>query len=105
MSPMVENELLIFIVSYFTAKFKGFSVQIGNTTGVYVTCYDHGTNESIESITEINCLQPVTGNTLRISLAEKVDPPLSLCEVEVYGGSSILANFLIINALKVIRLF
>lgn len=67
-----------------TAKFKDFTVELDS-----VTCYEHGTDVDGESAMEINCIRPMASHTLRITLAENVNSPLVLCEVEVYRGTGI----------------
>ncbi|XP_053398634.1 uncharacterized protein LOC123556442 isoform X2 [Mercenaria mercenaria] len=84
--------LVITIPESETAKFKGYSVEIGNTTSDLDVCYKHGPNADGDIVMKVNCVRPIVGKFVRIKLAETEPPSLTLCEVEIFGGRLVSFN-------------
>ncbi|XP_053398646.1 uncharacterized protein LOC128556860 isoform X2 [Mercenaria mercenaria] len=68
------------------ANFRGFFVEIGNTTNNYDVCYQHAAGTDGEVVMNVNCVRPIIGKIVEIKLEENIPQPLVLCEVELFGG-------------------
>ncbi|XP_053398461.1 uncharacterized protein LOC123556299 [Mercenaria mercenaria] len=74
------------------ANFRGFSVEIGNTTNNFEVCYQHGAGTDGEIVMNVNCVRPIIGKIVEIKLEENIPQPLVLCEVELFGGRLVSFN-------------
>ncbi|XP_060566089.1 uncharacterized protein LOC132725097 [Ruditapes philippinarum] len=83
--------LVLIIPDSGTEKYRGFTIEIGNGTGVKDLCYQHGTDSNGSIKMNIYCEKEIIGNVVEIKLAKNVDK-LTLCEVRIFGGRHLSFN-------------